>query len=169
MPTISKNIDIATVEWRKVTDPSFNKFKVDFEYSLLGYDLNSGRLDMLIKYAKFGHCRPHRHIASTTTIVLEGDQYLNEFLPNGDVRKLHRKKGDYVLSSRDANPHDEFGGENGGTVLLSMTSFKGLLFEYFDDESKNKWTVSLREYIDNWNAGIVYGCNKPKTKKVINY
>ena len=157
MPIISNSFDLQSVEWRRVTDPNCKDFRVDFEYSLLGYDLPSGRLDMLLRFGKRGHCRRHRHVASTVTLVLEGEQLLTEMLPDGTTRAIHRKKGDYALSPADALPHDEYGGDDGGTVLLSMTAPDGILFEYFDEDMKNSWTLSIEEYVDAWNTGKTYG------------
>ena len=157
MPAISKSFNFQSVEWRHVTDPNCKDFRVDFEYSLLGYDLPSGRLDMLLRYAKGGHCRRHRHVASTVTLVLEGEQFLEEMLPDGTIKSVHRKKGDYALAPADAHPHDEHGGDEGGTVLLSMTAPDGILFEYFDENMKNGWTLSIGEYVANWNNGTVHG------------
>ena len=58
MPRISETFDPNTVAWRRVTDPACTEYKLDFEYFLLGYDLPTGRLDMLLRYAKGrGHCR----------------------------------------------------------------------------------------------------------------
>ena len=113
MPVVSPSFDLNNVEWRRVTDPDNQAFKVDFEYSLLGYDLESGRLDMLLRYANDGHCRRHRHVASTVTLVLEGEQYLEETLPDGTTSTVHRTAGDYALSPADALPHDEYGGAQG--------------------------------------------------------
>lgn len=157
MPTVSTRFDLDAVEWRRVTDPTCTDFTVDFEYALLGYDLAEGRLDMLLRYASGGHCRRHRHVASTVTLVLEGEQFLSEMLPDGTTRSLHRVKGDYALAGADAQPHDEWGGEEGGTVLLSMTTRDGVLFEYFDENMDNGWTVSIGEYVDSWNRGTVHG------------
>jgi hypothetical protein len=157
MPVISKSFDLQSVEWRRVTDPDCKAFRVDFEYSLLGYDLPSGRLDMLLRYGKEGHCRRHRHVASTVTLVLQGEQFLTEMLPDGTTKIIHRKKGDYALAAADAHPHDEHGGQEGGTVLLSMTALNGILFEYFDENMENGWTLSIEEYIDSWNRRAVYG------------
>lgn len=157
MPAISASFNLETVEWRRITDPDCKDFRVDFEYSLLGYDLPSGRLDMLLRYGKGGHCRRHRHIAATVTLVLEGEQYLKEILPDGSTRSVHRSKGDYALAPADANPHDEYGGDDGGTVLLSMTSKDGILFEYFDTNMSDSWTLSIEQFVENWNDGIEYG------------
>ncbi|MEX0960533.1 MAG: hypothetical protein WDZ63_14730 [Burkholderiales bacterium] len=157
MPTISPSFDLGTVEWRRVTAPDFKRFKVDFEYSLLGYDLAGGRLDMLLRYGKGGHCRPHRHVAATATLVLEGEQFLTEYLPDGTTKSIHRKKGTYALAPADAHPHDEHGGESGATVLLSMTAQDGILFEYFDEDFRNGWTLSIADYVESWNKGTIYG------------
>ena len=92
MPVISTSFDLTNVEWRRVHDTSDPDFYIDFEYSLLGYDLPSGRLDMLLRYGKGGHCRRHRHLASTVTLVLEGEQFLTELLPDGTTKKIYRKK-----------------------------------------------------------------------------
>ena len=157
MPVVSQTFDLATVEWRHVSDPRCTDFKVDFDYSLLGYDLASGRLDMLLRYAPGGHCRRHRHIASTATLVLEGEQLMTEMLPDGTTKLVHRRRGDYALATADANPHDEYGGEHGGTVVLSMTAVDGVLFEYFDANKENPWTLSIDDYVKSWNAGTVHG------------
>ena len=157
MPIISRTFDLQSVEWRRVTDANSKDIRVDFEYSLLGYDLPSGRLDMLLRFGKGGHCRRHRHLASTVTLVLEGEQFLAEMLPDGSTRSVHRKKGDYALAPADALPHDEWGGAEGGTVLLSMTAPDGILFEYFDENMRNSWTLSIEQYVASWNNKTVYG------------
>jgi hypothetical protein len=155
MPVICNNFE--SVEWRRVTDPSCKAFKVDFEYSLLGYDIPSGRLDMLLRYKDGGHCRRHRHVASTATLVLEGEQCLTELLPDGTTKAVRRGKGTYALAPADARPHDEHGGSDGATVLLSMTAPDGILFEYFDENMQNGWTLSISEFVESWNRGAVYG------------
>ena len=157
MEIISTSFDPDSVEWRRVTDPLCKEFKVDFEYSLLGYDFGSGRLDMLLRYASLGHCRRHRHVASTLTMVLDGEQHLTEWQPDGSKKSVFRKKGDYALASPDALPHDERGGDNGGTVLLSMHAPDGVLFEYFDENMQNGWTLSIEQYVDSWEKGAIHG------------
>ena len=157
MPVVTPSFDLDRVEWRHVTDPDNKEFKVDFEYSLLGYDLESGRLDMLLRYAKGGHCRRHRHIASTVTLVLEGEQFVDELLPDGSIKQVHRRAGDYALAPADAHPHDEYGGDDGGTVMLSMTAPDGILFEYFDENMENGWTLSIEQYVSSWERGVLHG------------
>ena len=158
MPSLSPSFNARSVEWRRVTDPSVTAYRIDFEYSLLGYDLTLGRLDMLLRYAPGrGHCRRHRHVASTLTLVLEGEQHLVELLPDGSTKAIARKAGDYALASPDALPHLECGGEAGGTVLLSMTAPDGILFEFFDETIRNSWTLSIADYVEAWASGVPYG------------
>lgn len=158
MPRISTRFDPEAVEWRRVADPTCTAYKIDFEYSLLGYDLEVGRLDMLLRFAKGrGHCRRHRHVAATATLVLEGEQHLLEMLPDGGVKAISRQQGDYALAGADALPHTECGGEDGGTILLSMSAPDGILFEYFDENMENGWTVSIAEYVEAWNNNVAYG------------
>lgn len=157
MPAISNSFDLNSVEWRRITDLDCTAFLVDFEYSLLGYDMASGRLDMLLRYGKGGHCRRHRHVASTVTLVLEGEQILKQTGTDGNIELIHRKKGDYALAAADAIPHLEHGGDHGGTVLLSMTALDGILFEYFDESMNSTGTVSINQYVQSWVKGIAYG------------
>ena len=158
MPVLSPSFDARSVEWRHVTDPDCKEFKVDFEYSLLGYDIAGGRLDMLLRYAKArGHCRRHRHVASTLTLVLDGEQHLLEMQRDGTTKSISRKAGDYALAPPDALPHVEGGGDDGGTILLSMTAPDGILFEYFDENMENGWTLSIAQYVDAWIKGTTYG------------
>jgi hypothetical protein len=158
VPTISNSFDLDSVEWRRITDPACTEFLVDFEYSLLGYDMASARLDMLLRYGKGGHCRRHRHVASTVTLVLEGEQILKQTGADGSFELIHRKKGDYALAVADAYPHIEHGGDHGGTVLLSMTAAEdGTLFEYFDESMNSTGTVSINQYVQSWISGMAYG------------
>ena len=153
-------LNLDSVDWRRVTDPTHHDFKIDFEYSLLGFDLEAGRLDMLLRYAADkGHCRRHRHVASTMTFVLDGEQHLEEPQEDGVIKRVLRRKGDYALSPADAKPHREHGGEGGGTVLLSMLAPDGVLFEYFGAEPDDSWTVSIAEFVKSWDSGEIYGLN----------
>ena len=115
---------------------------------------------MLLRYANLSHCRRHRHVASTLTMVLEGEQHLTEWQSDGSKKSIVRRKGDYAIAGADALPHDERGGEHGGTVLLSMNAPDGILFEYFDENMENGWKLSIEEYVDNWKKGVIYGQKK---------
>ncbi len=157
MTALFNHYDPEKVKWLHVTDPSNTSYHVDFEYSLLGYDLASGRLDMMLRYINQGHCRRHRHRASTMTLVLEGEQHLDELQPDGTRKRIVRKKGDYALAPVDALPHDEWGGEHGGTVIYSLHAPDGIIFEFYSEDMTRTWTTSIEEYVESWNKGADYG------------
>ncbi|MBT7648342.1 MAG: hypothetical protein HN768_14975 [Rhodospirillaceae bacterium] len=157
MTAFFNHYDPEKVTWLHVTDPGNTSYQVDFEYSLLGYDLESGRLDMLLRFIKQGHCRRHRHRASTMALVLEGEQHLDELQPDGTTKRIVRKKGDYALTPVDALPHDEWGGEDGGTVIYSLHAPDGIIFEFYNEDMTETWTTSIEEYVEKWNNGKVYG------------
>jgi hypothetical protein len=156
MPKLSDSFDPQSVEWRRISDPREPKFKVNFNYSLLGYDLPSGRLDMLLRFeGDGGHCRRHRHIASTVTLILEGEQHVTEMRPDGTAETVIRKKGDYALASIDALPHLEHGGPDGCTLLLSLQAPDGRLFEYFDQNMESARILTIEQYVKSWNEESV--------------
>ena len=158
MPKLSDSFEPQSVEWRRIFDPREPDFKIDFEYSLLGYDLPSGRLDMLLRFeGNGGHCRRHRHIASTVTLILEGEQHVTETRPAGTTETVIRKKGDYALASTDALPHLERGGPDGCTLLLSLQAPDGRLFEYFDQNMESARILTIEQYVESWNEESVPG------------
>lgn len=165
MPSIHTQFDPNTVEWRQVYDDSSESFLIDFEFSLLGYDLPSQRLDMLLRFkGNGGHCRRHRHVASTVTLVLEGEQHVDEQQPDGTVKTTVRKAGDYALASIDALPHLERGGPNGGTVLLSLHAPDGVLFDYFNKDMSLRRRLTLEGYVESWFNGTVPGARTEESE-----
>lgn len=157
MKTLSTRFDPETAEWVHVSDPDFEEYKIDYEYSILGYDHSSRRLDMLLRFrGNGGHCLRHRHVATTATLVLEGEQHLEEYLPDGTKRKRIRKAGDYALSGSDSCPHMERGGPDGCTLFMSLHAPDGILFEYMDEDLSNVRTSTVEQYVERWkNGGIV--------------
>ena len=161
MPKLSDSFDPQSVEWRRISDTREPEFKIDFEYSLLGYDLPSGRLDMLLRFeGNGGHCRRHRHIASTVTLILEGEQHVTEMRPDGSTETVIRKQGAYALASIDALPHLERGGPDGCTLLLSLQAPDGKLFEYFDQNFESARILTIEQYVESWDEELVPGAIK---------
>mgnify|MGYP001261584770 FL=1 len=157
MTIISAHYDAESIEWRRVIDNSSAELRVDFEYSLLGYNIQAQRLDMLLRFPPGGHCRRHQHVASTVTLVLAGEQHLAEWQEDGTIKSIVRKKGEYAISGSDALIHDEWGGEKGGTVIYSLHAPNNILFRYFDEDMKNPRNLTINEFIESWENGSVYG------------
>jgi hypothetical protein len=130
-------LDISRYKWREVT-PSGESYLVHHWYTILGHNEQAGTLDMLVRWgADGGHCNLHRHVATTTVFVIEGEQHLYDYdektaTKSGTPRI--RRAGDYGLSVGVERPHLENGGPNGGITLFSTHTNDGSLYEILDDD-----------------------------------
>ncbi|MEM7019720.1 MAG: hypothetical protein AAF512_20580 [Pseudomonadota bacterium] len=142
------------VEWHHIVGaPDFTQYKLDYEYTILGCDIPSGRLDMMMRFqGNGGHCERHRHVASTTTLILEGEQHLEEHQPDGSVKHIVRQAGEYSLAEPDALPHMERGGPEGCVLLLSLHAPDGILFEVLDQQFEKIVDVPIEDFVARWTA-----------------
>jgi len=126
-------IDISNVEWTEIQGEPDLGYKCDYAMAVLGYQEDNGTLDLLVKFAPDSHCHFHRHIAATTTLVLEGEHHVFEHNDDGD--KIHKIKpaGTYSHSS-GGEVHMERGGPEGATVFYALQSPSGVLFELLDND-----------------------------------
>ncbi len=144
--------DPGRYKWRLVTGEPGLSYKVRHDYTILGYDLAAGTLDMVVRWAgDGGHCPIHRHTAITTVLVLEGEQHLWDLHPDG-TRGEHkvRRAGDYALTVGDALPHLERGGAEGGIAFFGNHSSSGLLYEILDEDLKLLADVTMEGLIADW-------------------
>ena len=150
----SNGFDPSRHKWRNVTGEPGLSYLVHHDYTILGYDLAAGTLDMVVRWqGDGGHCPLHRHVSTTTVLVLDGEQHLWDRLPDGS-RGEHRVRhaGDYALTVGDPNAHFECGGENGGAVFFSNHASDGRLYELIDEEGKLLMDVTMEILIEDWKA-----------------
>jgi len=139
-------------KWREVTGDPGLSYKVHHDYTILGYDLGAGTLDMVVRWqGDGGHCPIHRHTATTTVLVLEGEQHLWDLHPDGtrDEPKV-RRAGDYALTVGDAHPHLERGGDQGGVAFFGNHSNTGVLYEILDEDLNLLADVTMEGLIADW-------------------
>lgn len=141
-------------KWREVTGEPELSYKVHHDYTILGYDLAAGTLDMVVRWgADGGHCPVHRHTATTTILVLEGEQHLWDMYADGTQGEHRiRRAGDYALSVGDEHPHLERGGETGGMVFFANHSSNGQLYEIVDEDLKVVFDVTMNSLVDDFKA-----------------
>jgi len=69
-------------KWREVRGDASSSYKIRHDYTILGHDVAAGTLDMVVRWTNDGgHCPIHRHLATTTILVLEGEQHLWTSIP----------------------------------------------------------------------------------------
>ena len=138
--------------WREVLGEPGLSYKVRHDYTILGYDLAAGTLDMVVRWrGDGGHCPIHRHTSTTTVLVLEGEQHLWDLHPDGtrDEPRV-RRAGDYALTVGEALPHLERGGPEGGLAFFGNHSSDGLLYELLDEDLKVITTVTMELLVADW-------------------
>jgi hypothetical protein len=138
--------------WREVTGEPELSYKIRHDYTILGYDLAAGTLDMLVRWkGDGGHCPIHRHVSTTTVLVIEGEQHLWDLHPDGTRAEPRvRRAGDYALTLGEALPHLERGGEAGGLVFFGNHATDGRLYEIFDEEVKVVAEVTMEALVADW-------------------
>ena len=153
MEALSKSFQPDNIEWHRIVGDDPATYKLDYEYSLLGYDIAAGKLDMMMRFGPdSGYCEPHSHIAATTLVILQGEQHVEEQLPDGSTKKIVRKAGEYAITGRDAHPHLETGGPDGLVIFLSLQTDSGKLFGVYDPEFNKLMDVDIQFMVDRWNA-----------------
>jgi hypothetical protein len=146
-------LDLDRYKWREVKSDR-DSFKIRHDYAILGYDLAAGTLDILVRWTgDGGHCPIHRHVSTTTVLVLAGEQHLWDLHPDG-TRGAHRVRaaGDYALTVGDALPHLERGGAEGGVVFFGNHSGDGRLYEIFDERMNHVADVTIDSLVADWKA-----------------
>ncbi len=133
---VQRSFDPTRYAWREVTGEPDQSYKVRHDYTILGHDIGAGTLDMVVRWAgDGGHCPIHRHVATTTILVLEGEQHLWDLHPDGTRSGPRvRRAGDYALTVDEASPHLERGGEEGGVAFFGCHSNDGQLYEILDEK-----------------------------------
>jgi len=156
--TVQTPFDPSRYKWREVTGEPGLSYKVRHDYTILGYDLAAGTLDMLVRWSgDGGHCPIHRHTATTTVLVLEGEQHLWDIHSDGSRDEPRvRRAGDYALTLGDALPHLERGGSEGGIAFFGNHSDSGRLYDILDEDMNIILDVTMEVLIADWkeNASI---------------
>ena len=141
--------DTAKLRWMVSDGDGSTSYRIHQETSILGYDRDAGTLDMLVRFDNCGgHCPAHRHVTTTTVIVLEGEQHLDDMVP-GAVHKV-RKAGEYHFTTGDAHPHMERGGPDGALIFYSHHTTDGRLYEIVDEKGAVMYEVTLDDLASNW-------------------
>lgn len=149
--------DLEGLKWREVTGEPGSPIFIRHDYTILGHDPGAGTLDMLVRWrGDGGHCPIHRHVSTTTILVLSGEQHLFDLRPDGSRAEPRvRRAGDYALTVAEGMPHLERGGPDGGVVFFGNHSPDGRLYETYDlDENGLRLVmdVTMELLVADWEA-----------------
>ena len=143
--------DPDVVDWLEIHGSPDSSYPIHHDIAILGWDRAEGTIDLLIRFDDHGgHCQAHRHVSTTSVFVLEGEQHIDELLPDGSRAHKVRPAGVHHLTTGDPNPHMERGGPNGAVVFFSHHSSDGRLYEIVDDERNVISTVTVDSLIALW-------------------
>lgn len=118
--------DTRDIDWKKfVTDGTY--------YKLLHVDVERRSADMIVKFDPGARCLPHRHVAATTSLVLEGELHVHENTAAGEVVQV-KPAGTYSPGATD-EVHIEGGGDEGVVVYFSMRGESDVIYELVDPDT----------------------------------
>jgi hypothetical protein len=148
-------LDSDRFAWREITGSPDSSYPIHHDLCILAHDRDAGTIDLLIRFDdQGGHCHAHRHITTTSVLVLEGEQHLDELRPGGERVHKVRKAGDHHLTTGDPYPHLERGGPQGGVLFFSHHTDDGRLYEIVDDDGNVVSTVTIDSLVAAWDRGL---------------
>jgi hypothetical protein len=123
--------DTSHIDWTHIQGGPDDGYPIDYSMAVLGYQEDNGTLDLLVRFAPNSHCHFHKHIAATTTLVLEGEHHVIEITDSGEQIHKVRPAGTYAHSP-GGEAHMERGGPEGALVFFAMQEPTGHLFDLLD-------------------------------------
>jgi hypothetical protein len=146
-------LDTNQFDWLEVTGSGETSYPVHHDLCVLGYDRGAGTIDLVIRFdAAGGHCQAHRHLTTTSVLVLEGEQHIAEMRPGGERSHKVRAAGEHHLTTGDPYPHLERGGPTGAVVFFSHHTADGRLYEIVDEDGTPVSTVTLDSLVAMWES-----------------
>ncbi len=146
-------LDPDAFEWLEIEGSADLPFRVHHDLSILAWDRDAGTIDLVIRFDdQGGHCAPHRHITTTSVLVLAGEQHLTDLRPDGSRPQKVRPAGGHHLTSGDEFAHLERGGPEGAVVFYSHHTDDGRLYEIVDPDGDVVHTVTLDSLVATWEA-----------------
>lgn len=112
-------------------------------YHVLQVDEQLRSVDVLFKFAANKKIPLHRHMATYSTLVLQGE--LRIYRANGDLKEI-RPTGSYVSKAAGGEPHTEGGGDIDVVVYFSNRDVKDLVYETLDDKLNVVSTLGMADF-----------------------
>lgn len=135
--------DPSNVDWREFITPGCH-------YKLLHVDVANRHADMLVKFEPNSECMYHRHAATTTTMVLQGELRVREQTPDGEVIKV-KPAGSYSIGG-EGEIHIEGSGDEEAIIFFSMRTETDVIYEFLNRDLSLKRAVTVADFERDWHA-----------------
>ena len=134
-----------TLEWTHLQDMDGFGYPIDYWVAIPGMR-DDGHIDLLFRWEPDRYCHFHRHIAHTTSVVLQGQLTVIDTAAGKEVGRRVRGAGDYSQTPQ-GDVHMELGGPEGALVLFNLYAPDGVLFEMLDLEENVLMPVSIDDVL----------------------
>lgn len=137
----SFRFDTSNIKWKDfVTEGCY--------YRILNVDVAARTADMLVKFEPGSRCLYHRHVAATTSLVLEGSLHVFEQTANGVVEKV--KPAGSFSSGAENEIHIEGGGDNGVVVYFSMRGSDDRIYDLLNSDLTLRRAITVQDFDKDW-------------------
>ena len=141
MPHPNFSCDSSAVQWKAfITEGCY--------YKILHVDVAAGTAEMLFKFTPNALCVYHRHAATVSTLVLEGELRIQEQTPNGEVLKI-KAAGSFSVGGK-GEIHIEGGGPGGAVIYFGMRTDDEVIYEILDKNLNLRRSITLADFDRDW-------------------
>jgi hypothetical protein len=140
-PGLPSHFADAGIEWRPFITPGCF-------YKLLHVDVPNRQTDMLVKFEANSECMYHRHAATTTTLVLEGELRVREQAPDGEVVKV-KPAGSYSTGG-EGEVHIEGSGDAPAIIFFSMRTETDVIYELLNPDLSLRKAITVEDFDRDW-------------------
>jgi hypothetical protein len=133
--------DTSKVDWKDfLTDGCY--------YKILDVNVATHTADILVKFDPGARCLFHRHVAATTTMVLEGSLHVFDQTANGVVEKV--KPAGSFSSGAENEIHIEGGGDDGVVVYFSMRGTDNHIYDLLNTDFSLRRAITVQDFARDW-------------------
>jgi len=137
----SFRFETSKIEWKDfLTEGCF--------YRILDVNIATHTADMLVKFDPGSRCLFHRHVAATTTLVLEGSLHIFEQTASGVVEKI--KPAGSFSSGAENEIHIEGGGNDGVLVYFSMRGNDDHIYDLLNLDFSLRRAITVQDFAKDW-------------------
>lgn len=134
-------LDINQLTWGHHTEADSDGPTIDYWSTILDIR-DSGHVELLYRWEPMSHCHFHRHRAHTTSIILEGELHVADYVDGKATESRVRSAGHRAYGGSN-EVHREWGGPAGALVYFSIYTEDGVLAEQLNEQGEILRTLTL--------------------------